>query len=102
MCQHTKVETIVYGVTRCRTCHVPTSRPVTTTMHIGTKHVLAHGDPCYVTGIGDAVFFYVDTDRGGPFVHIKRANGGMANVTPDRVRPARRRFAARIDDQHAA
>jgi hypothetical protein len=94
-CSHEKIETVVYGVTRCRKCRADLHPTRVTSFRIDDRHVLAHGDPCRVAGIGRATFYYVDEDRGGTFVHVKREFGGTANVTPDRIRPAHRRDVTR-------
>ena len=94
-CQHKKVETVVYGVIRCKTCRENLRPTRTTSLRLDDRHVLAHGDPCRVAGIGRATFYYVDEDAGGRFAHVRREFGGMANVAVDRIRPAHRRDVTR-------
>lgn len=101
-CTHDRTRTVCYGVVKCAKCNTTLRAPQSTSLTVTRSTVLAHGDPCYVTGIGDAVFYYVDEDNGGTYAHVKRAHiGGMANVTLDRIRPARRRFARRVEESAA-
>lgn len=79
-CEHPtrKRETVTYGVYRCRDCgdriH-PTRR---TSLTLPNGKIAAHGDVVRIAGWGRAVFFYVDEDRGGEYVHVLRldARGG--------------------------
>lgn len=97
-CEHKKYTTIVYGIYRCASCGTMRHENRVTSLTITPRVTLAHGDPCWIVGIGHATFYFVDEDRGGKFAHVKRAFGGTANVTTDRVRPAKRGFARRVED----
>lgn len=89
-CDHKKWSRVVYGIERCAKCGTPRHPQRTTSLHINRSTILAHGDPCRVDGIGKATFFYTDHDKGGTFAIIRRGFGGMAAVSIDRIRPARR------------